>query len=207
MASRDCAPFTVFLCKRKFGSNHSVDGAPAPCKRRQSTEEHATPKAEIEPSVRGGLGRSKSTMVCFEKGGGQSGDPCWAALYSRSRASPVISGPSLADHCRTTWSGNSRERARRERKLETLPRVAEHFRDCVERAHRILSQQLTAVFGWFSGISWLPHHTPWWSVHYVPSGHHLNHDLFTTHVTGSRHLPERSNRFSGGSQGSTSRCL
>jgi len=121
-AHRDCAPFTVFLCTRKLGPNHSVDGAPAPCKRRQSTEEHATPKAEIEPSVRGDLGRTKSTMLRLGKGGGQSGDPCWAALYSRSRASPVNSGPSLAVHCRSTCSVTSRERARRESKLDTSPR-------------------------------------------------------------------------------------
>ena len=78
-------------------------------------------------------------------------------------------------------------------------------RECLETAHRILSQQLTAVFGWFSGISWMQDH-PHRGPCPASSGHHLNHDLFTTHVTGSQHLPERSNRFSGGSQGS-SRCL
>ena len=131
LASRDCAPFTVFLCKRKFGSNHSVDGAPAPCKRRHSTAKHATPQAEIETSVRGDMGRLKSTMLWLEKGGGQSGDPYWAALYSGSRASPVNSGPSLAVHCCSTWSVNCRERATRERKLETSPRFAEDFSDPV----------------------------------------------------------------------------
>ena len=123
-AQRDCTPF---IFTRKLGPNHSVVGAAAPCKRRQSTEEHATPKAEIEPSVRGDLGRSNSIMLRLGKGGGQSGDPCWAALYSRSRASPVNSGPSLAVHCRSTWSVTSRERARRGRKRESSPRLMGTF--------------------------------------------------------------------------------
>ena len=57
------------------------------CKRRQSTEERvrATPQVETEPSakvwaLRADLGRSKSTMLGLEKGGWESGDPCWAAL-------------------------------------------------------------------------------------------------------------------------------
>ena len=110
MGKRDCAPFTVCLCTRKLGPNHSADGAPAPCKRRQSTEEHATPKAEIEPSVRGDLGRSKSTMVCLGKGGGRQGihagqrstveagrrpstqGPLWRSTAARPAASPAGSG-------------------------------------------------------------------------------------------------------------------
>ena len=136
LAQHDCAPFTVFLCKRKLGPNHSVDGAPAPCTRRQSTEEHATPKTETEPSVRGDLGRSKSTMLCLGKGGGQSGDPCWAALYSRSRASPDNSGPSLAVHCRSTWSVTSRGERERWKPQHELQRIlSTHVTGVVIFAH------------------------------------------------------------------------
>jgi len=91
----------------------------------QTTSEHRTAcytESRDRAQREGGSGPLEVNHVVPRKGWWATGHPCWAALYRRSRASPVNSGPSLAVHCRSTCSVTSRERAKRESKLENSPR-------------------------------------------------------------------------------------